>query len=134
MLRGDLLRSHSTLSGEIEQVRELFQTRRNVVLTTRCPVALRHVFSFFCNGIPLTITRDISMQFCFHRIPYEVERLMNPGLQLILREPVRKFDLDRRMKALARILLPGRNLLRIRRIEFQHFFILLLKYFIFTLY
>ena len=63
------------------------------------------------------IARDISVQFRFDRIPYEVERFMNPSLQLILSEPVRKFDFDRRMKALARILLPGRNLLRIRRIE-----------------
>ena len=34
------------------------------------------------------------MQFCFDRVPYQIERLMNPSLQLILREPIRKFDLD----------------------------------------
>ena len=86
MLRGDLLRSHSTLPGEIEQIRELFRTRGNVVLTARCPVALRRGFALFCGGIPLTITRDISMQFRFDRIPHEVERFMNPSLQLILSE------------------------------------------------
>ena len=97
MLRGDLLRSHSTLPGEIEQIRELFRTRRNIVLTPRCPVALRRGFTLFCGGIPLMIAGHISMQFRFHRIPHEIEGLMNPALQLILREPVRKFDFDRRM-------------------------------------
>ena len=120
MLRGDLLRSHSALPGEIEQIRELFRTRRNVVLTTRCPVALRRGFALFCGGIPLMIAGHIFVKFCFDRVPYEVEGFMNPGLQLILSEPVRKFDLDRSVIALTLILFSGGNLLGIRRIEFQH--------------
>ena len=44
------------------------------------------------------------MQFRFDRIPHEIERLMNPRLQLLLSEAIRKFDLDRRMIALAGIL------------------------------
>ena len=65
MLRGDLLRSDSTLPGEIEQIRELFRTRGNIVLTARCPVALRRGFTLFCGGIPLMIAGHISMQFRF---------------------------------------------------------------------
>ena len=94
MLRGNLLRSHSTLPGEIKQIRKLFRTRGNIVLTARCPVALRRGFALFCGGVPLMIAGHISMQFRFHRIPYEVERFMNPSLQLILRESVREFDFD----------------------------------------
>ena len=55
------------------------------------------------------IAGHISMQFRFDRIPYEVERFMNPSLQLILREPVREFDLDRSVIALTRILFSGGN-------------------------
>ena len=88
-------------------------------MTPRCPVALRRGFTLFCSGIPLTITKNISVQFRFHRIPHQIERFMNPSLQLILREAVRKFDLDRRMIALARILLPGGTFFEYNALSFN---------------
>ena len=40
----DLLRSHATLTSQVKQIRELFRTRRTVVLTVSCSPALGSVF------------------------------------------------------------------------------------------
>ena len=62
------------------------------------------------------------MEFGFDGCADKIKGLVDFRVKLVLREAVRQFHLDRGMEGLAAVLGIGRDLLRIRCVEFEHGF------------
>ena len=126
-LRLDLIGGDSVLASEVEEVLDLFWGSRGI--RGRTVLLAVAVFVLLCRGHLLRIRGvflrkksrllrgRVSVQFGFNGCTDEIEGFVDFRIELVLRETIREFHLDRGVERLAAVFGISRDFLRIRCVD-----------------